>query len=163
MGMWKPRSRSTGSMRTEESKRDLESRDAGHAVEVGGWIVDGADAVAERLEEEGEIAVAAADIEHRVRAEHGVEERGGAGEHLVEQGEGAETVPRIPAGVGDGDFALAAAQGFLEGDGARDQVADFELLDERASGRRRRFQDAMKGHFNYYCDSFRRRGGNTVQ
>ena len=66
-----------GSMRTEESRAIFRALDAGHAVVVGGRVIDGADAAVERFEEEGEIAVAAAEIEHRVVADQRFADSGG--------------------------------------------------------------------------------------
>jgi hypothetical protein len=67
---------------------------------------------------------------------------------LVEEGDGAEAIPGIPAGIGQSDFGLGVAQGILKIDGAGDEVADFELLDEGL-----RVQQALpggEGHFFYY-------------
>src|ERR1019366_3904449 len=73
-------------------ERDLQRFDAGHAVVIGGRVIDGADAAAERFEEEGEVAIAAAQIEHRHVADERLEIAVAAGKQAVEQGNGAETV-----------------------------------------------------------------------
>ena len=64
---------------------DFQGLNAGHAVVVGGRVIDGADAAVERFEEEGEIAVAAAEIEHRVVGDEGLEIAAAAGEQAVER------------------------------------------------------------------------------
>ena len=120
-----------GSMRTEESRAIFSALNAGHTVVVGGRIIDGADAAVERFEEEGEIAIAAAEIEHRAVADQGLEIPAAAGEQAVEQRQVAEAVPGIPAGIGLGEFAFDAAQALFEIESAGDDVADFELLDDR--------------------------------
>ena len=109
-------------------ERDLQGLDAGHAVVVGGRVIDGADAAAERFEEEGEIAIAAAEIEHREVADEGFEKAVAAGEQAIEQGQGAEAVPGIPAGIGRGELVLGAAQALLEVESAGERCRGFRVV-----------------------------------
>src|ERR1035438_7572237 len=112
-------------------ERALEGLDASHEVVVGGRVIDGADAAAERFEQEGKVAIPAAQIEHRQVADERLEIAVAAGEQALEQSDGAEAVPGVPSGIGRREFAPDAAQAILEGQSAGGEVADFELLDER--------------------------------
>ena len=59
-----------------------------------------------------------------------VESGAPAGEQLIEQGQGSEAIPGVPARIGQTGFALRQPQALLEGERAGGKVTNFELLDE---------------------------------
>ena len=123
-------------------ERDLQGLDAGHAVVVGGRVIDGADAAAERLEEEGEISIAAAEIEHGKVADQRLEKAVAAGEQAIQVGQGAEAVPGIPAGIGRRQTSLLALRRRSWKASARAARSRISSCWMSGRGRRRRFQDA---------------------
>src|SRR6266852_1872636 len=66
----------------------LQCLDPSHAVVIGGRIIDRAHAAAERLEQECQIAIAAAEIQHGMVADERFQKAAAAGEQLIEQGQG---------------------------------------------------------------------------
>src|ERR1019366_4932395 len=67
----------------------LERLDAGHEVVVRGRVIDGAEGAAERFEQEGKVAIARAEVEHRQVADERLKIAVAAGEQALEQSDGA--------------------------------------------------------------------------
>src|ERR1043165_8939109 len=94
-------------------------------------MIDRREAEAERLEQERERAIAAADIEDGIAANQRREKAAAAGEEAIEQRDRAEAVPMVPAGLRGGGFGLGAVEYCLKFQSVLDHLANFQGVQKR--------------------------------